>query len=428
MFMRQEEFGQGKRNMHGNLMPVSEALDILLEGIVPLGVEEVPIDSVIGRVIGRRVLSPYSYPLFDNSSMDGFAVRSDDVKNASKSNPAYLKVVDRIPAGAKPNVIIGKGEAAQIMTGAMLPEGADTVVPVEDTNLGVFDENTAAHKYVNIFVPHKQGDNIRRIGSDFRKGEVIFEEGHIIRPQDVGMMAMLGMSSVMVYKKPIVAILSTGDELLDVDENIEPGKIYDANLYSLMSLVEQAGGIGYPLGIACDDPNDIKAKLDMAVKQQVDLIISTAGVSVGSFDYVRMVVEEHGKVDIWRVNMRPGKPFTFGQYSDIPFVGLPGNPVSSFVSFLVFVRPLLAKMSGVGNPTNRKMISAFLGENVSSDGRESYLRVKINQVDGSVKVFLTGHQGSGNLRSLVSADGLLVVPAGVKNLNAGEIVKVWLFA
>jgi molybdopterin molybdotransferase len=312
------------------------------------------------------------------------------------------------------------------MTGAQVPLGANAVIPVEDTDFHSRSvAGTAAPSVVSIYRPVKAGEFIRPTGQDVRRGETVLNPHHRLRPQDIGFLAMLGISQVSIYRKPRLAFLSTGDELIPIDTPLQPGKIYDSNSMMVCALIERYGGEPVSLGSAKDRFDDVKALFDRAVEQQVDLILSTAGVSVGAFDYVRSVVESGGSLDFWRVNMRPGKPLAFGSYHGLRFIGLPGNPVSAFVSFEVFVRPALLKLSGYTH-WDIPLQHAILGEAIESDGRESFLRARVANRDGKPVVHLTGHQGSGNLRSLVQANALLIVPSGVKSLPVGTEVDVWM--
>jgi molybdopterin molybdotransferase len=240
----------------------------------------------------------------------------------------------------------------------------------------------------------------------------------------MGMLAMVGKSDVLVYRQPRIGLLSTGDELLTVDHSIQPGKIFDSNSTTLSALVEKYGGIPILLGISKDRIEDVRQHLDQAVENGVDLIVSSAGVSVGAFDFVKKVVEEEGKVEFWRVNMRPGKPMLFGKYKGTPFIGLPGNPVSAFIGFEVFIRPAIWKLSGLKSQTRTKYKVKIL-DNIESDGRESYLRAVASYNGEEWVAKLTGHQGSGNLRSLVQANALVLIPAGVKTINAGSDLMAW---
>ncbi len=242
------------------------------------------------------------------------------------------------------------------------------------------------------------------------------------------MLAMLGVGKVEIFRKPRVGLLSSGDELTPVDGLLESGKIRDTNTHTLGALMVEAGCEVISLGIAPDQRDRIKSLFDRAVQLGSDVIVSSAGVSVGAMDFVRDVVESDGKLDFWRVNMRPGKPLAFGEYHNVPFIGLPGNPVSAFVGFEVFVRPALGQLAGLSasQPVERQRVQVELGEPVESDGRESYLRAIVEQRDGGPVARLTGHQGSGNLLSLVQANALLIIPAGVKSLAIGARVDAWL--
>jgi molybdopterin molybdotransferase len=260
---------------------------------------------------------------------------------------------------------------------------------------------------------------------DIRSGDVVLQAGRQLKPQDLGLLAMLGVSAVTVYRRPRIALLSSGDELIDPDAPLEKGKIRDSNSYTLAALVETAGAEPIRLGVAKDNYESVRSLFEKAVYLRVDLILSSAGVSVGAFDYVKDVIEADGKMDFWRVNMRPGKPLAFGNYKNVPLIGLPGNPVSAFVGFEVFVRPVLALLGGRTRET-RTVVRVQSQEEILSDGRESYLRAEVREKDGLLTARLTGHQGSGNLHSLVQANALLIIPAGVKCVPAGQEVNAWI--
>ena len=278
--------------------------------------------------------------------MDGFAVQSEDTTLASQQRPVRLAVVADIPAGIAPEIQLQSGQAARIMTGAVIPAGADAVIPVENTDFDSRDAGLPAPDSVLIYSAASAGTNVRPMGQDVHIGEVVLPANHRLRPQDVGLLSMVGAAQVPVFRRPLVAVFSSGDELLPVEVPLSPGKIHDSNTYTLLSLVEEAGGQTLNLGIVRDTSQAVENCLDQAAAEKVDLIISSAGVSVGAFDFVRSVVEQNGHLNFWRVNMRPGKPLAFGQYQDIPFIGLPGNPVSAFVGFEVFVRPAIARLCG----------------------------------------------------------------------------------
>ena len=409
-----------------SLLSVQAAQARILDHFRPVETEWIPLDRCAGRVLAQTVVST-DLPLFDNSSVDGFAVKASDVRNASPAQPRALRVVADIPAGSSPQIPVEEGQAARIMTGAPLPDGADSVIMVEDTDFNHRTTGAPAPAEVQALKPVKPGENVRTRGMDIRAGETVLQPGQLLRPQDVGMLAMLGVARVQVFRRPRVALLSSGDELTAVDRPLEPGKIRDTNTYTLGALIAGAGCELQALGIAPDQRQAIKKLFERAVQQQADIIISSAGVSVGALDFVKEIVESDGTLDFWRVNMRPGKPLAFGEYHGLPFVGLPGNPVSAFVGFEVFVRPALAKLGGIaGASAVRSRVQVRLAEAVDSDGRESYLRAVVEEQNGVLAARLTGHQGSGNLLSLVQANALLIIPAGVKSLAIGSRAEAWL--
>ncbi len=404
-----------------NMLSVTQARERILSHFQTTATESTPLIACANRVLAVDVAATHDLPLFDNSAMDGFAIRSED----TSASRITLRVVADIPAGSVPTVALKAGEAARIMTGAQLPAGANAVIPVEDTDFHNRDAGTSAPETVSLERAWKAGQNVRLRGMDIHAGDVVIKKGQPLKPQDLGLLAMLGISNVEVHKKPRVALLSSGDELLAVDAPLESGKIRDSNSYTLAASIESAGSEVLRLGVAKDTRESVEAIFQKAMSEDVDFILSSAGVSVGAFDYVKEVIESNGALDFWRVNMRPGKPLAFGKYFDKKFIGLPGNPVSAFVGFEVFVRPVLERLSGqLGS--SRRRIKVRSAEEIESDGRESYLRAKIREEDGVQIARLTGHQGSGNLLSLVQADALLIIPAGVKCVPAGQEVEALL--
>ena len=409
-----------------SLLSVDQARERILSHFQPVTTETLPLAGCFNRVLAQDIAATSDLPPFNNSSMDGFAVRAADVLEVTNDSPHSLRVVADIPAGSYPTISLASGEAARIMTGAPVPDGADAVIPVEDTNFDNREAGTPPPGEVQIFKSAKSGANVRPRGMDLRAGEIVLNKGRVLKPQDLGLLAMLGFANVLVYRKPRIALFSSGDELLPVEAPLEEGKIRDSNSYTLAALIEEAGVEVTRLGVAKDDPNAVKTLLEKAVELEVDLILSSAGVSVGAFDFVKQVIESNGKLDFWRVNMRPGKPLAFGEYKNIPFIGLPGNPVSSFVGFEVFVRPTLQHLRGASLNGSRQTIRVRCAEQIDSDGRESYLRAQVHHEEGNFIARLTGHQGSGNLHSLVQANALLIIPAGVKCVPAGQEVNAWL--
>jgi molybdopterin molybdotransferase len=411
-------FGKSK------MLSVREAQQRILAHFSPLETIYVPLERAAGRVLAAVIHADSDLPPFDNSSVDGFAVLAADVAPAGSGNPIRLSVIGDIPAGSSPEFTLQPGQAARIMTGAPLPAGAEAVVMVEDTD---FHQRAAgpAPENVVIFRAVEAGENTRRRGMDMRQGAEILRPGHVLRAQELGMLAMVGIAQVPVFRLPRVAILSSGDEIIPVEAPLTPGKIRDTNTYTLAALAAQAGCEVFRLGVAADTRSAVQELIDAAVAIKPDVIISSAGVSMGAFDYVKNVVESGGGLDFWKVDMRPGKPLAFGKYRGIPYFGLPGNPVSAFVGFLVFVEPALQRLCG-RKVVERPRVKAVLGENVESDGRESYLRAVVTLESGSRSARLTGNQSSGNLFSLVQANALLIIPSGVKSCPLGTEVDVWL--
>ncbi len=420
------------------MISVNEARERILLHFQPAAIESLALIACANRVLAVDITAAHDLPLFDNSAMDGFAVCVEDTyasgttlrhaepRSVSNRQATTLNVVADIPAGSAPTVILAKGETARIMTGAQLPAGANAVIPVEDTDFNNREAGTPAPKTISFAKIVKMGDNVRRRGMDIQAGAVILNKGRTLKPQDLGLLAMLGFGNVQVYKKPRVALLSSGDELLDVDAPLESGKIRDSNSYVLAALIESAGAEVLRLGVARDTRESVEALLQKAIHEDADLILSSAGVSVGSFDFIKTVIESKGRLDFWRVNMRPGKPLAFGEYLDKPVIGLPGNPVSAFVGFEIFVRSALARLSGKLDES-RPTIKVRSEKEIESDGRESYLRAKIREENGvRIASLTTSHQGSGNLLSLVQADALLIIPAGVKCVPAGQEVEAYL--
>jgi molybdopterin molybdotransferase len=389
-----------------------------------LSVEKVPTPEALGRVLAQDIVAAADIPPFANSGMDGYAVRAADSVSAALDSPVQLTVVADIPAGVVPDRAVGPHEAARIMTGAPLPDGADAVIPVEDTD----DEWRAGDDVpladaVRVYRAARSGANVRPAGEDMHAGQTILHRGAVLRPQDIGVLIALSRGEVPVFRQPRVALLSTGDELADIHEPLAPGHIRNSNSYVLAGLVAAHGGLPIRLPVARDTLDDVRQRVDEALSHQPDLIVSSAGVSVGTHDVVRAVIEEFGALDLWRVNLRPGKPLAFGHVRGIPYFGLPGNPVSTMVTFDVFVRPALYQMTG-RDPSAVPQVMALTGEAIESDGRRTYLRVTLKREEGEWIALLTGTQSSGALLSMVLADGLLIVPEGVTTLPAGSRLPV----
>ncbi len=405
------------------LLSVSEARNRILNQFEPKNPIRILVRDAVGCVLAADIHSPMESPPFDNSSMDGFAIQSKDSALTNQTQPVSLTVVGDIPAGKRPHVAVQSGQAARIMTGAQLPVGADAVIPVELTSFSDRYNQAELPASVEIYQPIQAGENVRPAGQDIQKGQLVFSTGHYLKPHDLGFLAGMGIFEISTYSKPRIALFSSGDELVPPGQALGEGQVYDINSLSIATLLRSFGAEVIELGVAADTYASVQALLRQAVDRHVDIIVSTAGVSMGAFDFVKRVVEDNGSLNFWKVNMRPGKPLTFGSYTSqsIPFIGLPGNPVSAYVGSRIFIRPIIYKL--LGKSPLEKFKEIELGEDIESDGRESYLRVRIDEKNGRCLATLAQHQGSGNMYSLVCANALLIIPAGVKSLAKGSRAK-----
>lgn len=403
------------------LLSVSEAQEHLFRLLSEKSALTLPISQVNQLVLADTIFSPSDLPPFTNSSMDGFAVRSSDIT----TTPTRLSVIEDIPAGYLPKRSLQQGQASRVMTGAPIPPGADAVIPLEETDQYPSQLESPLPSHVSVFNLCEAGQYIRPQGQDVHVGQILFQPGRILSPPDIGLLASCGIESVNVIPRPRVALFSSGNELIPPGSRLSPGQIYDSNQLTIAALLSEAGADVVTLGIAQDNQVDIDSILLRAVDVLPDIIVSTAGVSVGTYDYIRQRIEHAGYLDFWKVNMRPGKPIAVGAYRSVPFIGLPGNPVSAFVGSLLFLIPAVKRLGGYPD-TNRRVVSAILEEDISSDGRESYLRAVAAKQNDEFTIRLAGHQGSANLYALTRSNALLIVPSGVKSLPAGERVNAWL--
>jgi len=396
-------------------LSVEEARERILEAVHVLEPEQVPILDALGRVLAEPVTADRDIPPLANSAMDGYAVRGVDVARA----PARLRVIGEAAAGHVCPAQVEPGTAVRIMTGAPIPEGADTVVRFEDTRL--------EGEWVEVLKPVETGKNVRAAGEDIRAGQVVLSPGKVLRPQEIGMLAAVGRTKVTVIRRPQVAVLATGDEVVPPDQPPGPAQIRDANSYTVSALVRHCGGLPMLLGVARDQEELVRQGIRRALERKADMIITSGGVSVGDFDLVKQVLAAEGEMRFWSLNMKPGRPLAFGVVDGVPLLGLPGNPVSAMVGTLLFARPALLKMQGFTEwpwPTVRaRLVDPILRK----DERRHYVRVLLRETEDGYEARLTGDQGSGILNSLVLANGLAVIPEGIDHLPAGTEVEVlWL--
>ena len=396
---------------------VDEARKIILEKIEVQGTEKVPINEALGRILSEDIVARRNNPPMDNSAMDGYALIANDIKSATPDTPVTLDIIEDLAAGYRPEMAVKPGQAVRIMTGAPIPEGADAVIMQEDTER---DGNR-----VQVKDKAEIRENIRDAGEDVREGETVIKKGADLLPAHIGMMAVVGRSSVLVGRRPSVAILSTGDEIMDLDDPLSGPCIYNSNGYMLAAQIKSAGGLPSYLGIARDNEEDLMEKFKWAL--QCDMVVSSGGVSVGDYDLVKASLKKMGQEMLfWKVAMKPGKPLAFGRIDDVPIFGLPGNPVSSFVSFEQFVRPSIRKMMGATQLSHRSVQAKLTRTVHKKAGRQHFLSAYVQWENGECTVNPTQEQGSGILKSTVNANGLLIFPLELTEMTEGTEVTVQL--
>lgn len=404
-----------------SLLPFKKALSLVLAGVTwKMPEESVGLKNAWGRVLREDIKAGFNIPPFDKSAMDGYAVKAEDIKGASDKSPVVLKVTQELPAGKSPRTGIKKGEAARIMTGAVLPKGADSVVMVEYT------KRDDAKRSVHIMMSVPPGKNVGKAGEDVKKGELVLEAGTRIGPAHLGMLAALGRSKVRVSRKPKVAIISTGDEVQVPGKPLGKGQIYDANGYSLLGLALERGCDARFLGIARDRPAELKKKI--AAARHFDVVVMTGGVSVGDYDFVTELLRSHGITEIfYKTKIQPGKPTFVGVKGKRIFFGLPGNPVSCMVCFELFARPALDKMSAKKSPGMAKGKAVMDIDFKVRPGRQKFLRGNVTGQGPEIRVRPAKNQKSGVLASMLDADVLIDLPGEVKEIRAGTTVDIlWL--
>ena len=416
------------------MISVEQALEKILSYVDVLGEEQSPILSCLGQVLAEDIYSSIDVPPLDNSAMDGYALRSKDTHGASQQSPRFLRVIDTVTAGSISEHEVEPGTAIRIMTGAPIPKGADCVVRFEDTDEAQRKRSSTGQQLpaeIGILCEATAGLSIRRAGEDITTGSIVLHKGVVIRPSEVGVLASLGHSTVMVIRRPVMAILATGDELVDINQPLPAGKIYNSNTYSVAALVLRYGGIPRILGIALDSESSLVAGLRQGL--EADMLITTGGVSAGDYDVVKDVLVKQGEIAFWTVRMRPGKPLAFGTIKgvsregadrDIPHLGLPGNPVSSMVTFELFARPAILKMMGKKNLAKPTVSAVIENPIVNRGGNRIFARAIVEKRGGQYFARLTGPQGSGILTSMALANGLVIVPEDKAQVAAGDVVQV----
>ena len=414
------------------MISVEEALDKVLSYVEVLEPEEKPILDCLNQVLAEDIYSTIDIPPLDNSAMDGYAVQVTDTRGASESSPKKLTVIGEVAAGSMPTTKVKTGTTIRIMTGAPLPEGADAVVQFENTDEVArkasleLSVDSCQLKEIGILCQASKGLNVRYRGEDIAKGALILQSGTALRPAEIGVLASLGHSTASVIRRPVVSVLATGDELVDISQPLHPGKIHNSNTYAIAAQVLRYGGIPKILGIGRDSVQSLNEKLDEGLDS--DMFISSGGVSLGDYDMVKDVLAKRGEIAFWTVCMKPGKPLAFGvikgKKGGIPHLGLPGNPVSSMVTFEQFARPAILKMMGKRNLTKPTVQAVIEDDITNTDGRRMYVRVTVTKHDEQYHACLTGPQGSGILTSMAKANGLAIIPENSSGVKKGGIVQV----
>jgi molybdopterin molybdotransferase len=412
------------------MISVEEALDKILSYVTVLQTEEKPVLKSMGQILDEDIHSSIQIPPLDNSAMDGYAVQWTSIRQASQATPQILKVIGKVAAGSLPEKAVEPGTAIRIMVGAPIPKGADTVVPFEDTEEIVRKEKNLTHGSsweVGILNLIDKGANIRLAGEDIAQGNLVLQRGIEIGAAEIGLISSLGLTKVRVIRRPMVAVLATGDELVDAGQPLPPGKLYNSNNNIIAAMVLRYGGIPKILGIAHDNAESLIQRIKQGLN--FDIFITTAGVSMGDYDIVKDVLDKLGEIAFWKVRMKPGKPLAFGvlkgkKNKQIPLLGLPGNPTSAMVSFEQFGRPAILKMLGKKR-WRKPTVTAIIEDRINNeDGRRTYARVLVRKTDDGYHAKLTGPQGSGVLTSMALANGLAVIPEDITKVKEGDVVEV----
>jgi len=398
------------------MVDADAALSIVLESAPSTGTEKVQLMDTLGRTCARNILADVDLPSFDNSAMDGYALLSSDVKAALQNTPVTLAVIGESSAGNPFNGAVGPGESVRIMTGAMVPRGADSVVPLESVRRLSEDK-------IECVAANPVKMHIRARGEDIKEGEIVLRDGEVIRPPHLGILAALGVKKARVGRKPLVNILSTGDELVEIDETPGEGQIRNSSAFALAGYITLAGGTARFLGIVPDRNRLIRRKIEEAL--DADIALVTGGVSVGKYDFVaKALADLEVEILFSKVNIKPGRPLVFGRRRKTLVFGLPGNPVSTGVTFLQFVRPAILAMQGRTDVVPVRHPAILQNAIMKTDGKRHYLRGVATPLEGKLHVRTTGTQSSGVLSSLVRANCLIIVPEQVRQVNEGETVEI----
>lgn len=400
-------------------LTVEAALEAVLAHFAPLEAEEVSLTAALGRVLAADIVADQDLPPFANAAMDGYAVQGQDTAGARRDAPVQLRVIGEVAAGQSSDLVVERGTALRIMTGAPLPQGADAVVPFEQTEAGPGELG-----WVQVWGT-LSGRHVRPAGEDVRQGETVLERGIRLRAPEVGLLAALGRPLVPVTRRPRVAILATGDELVEPGKALGPGQIHSSNAYAIHAQVLQCGGEPLRLPLARDRLREISARVDRGLAWGADLFLTSGGISAGKYDLVKKVLAIRGRLNFWQVQMQPGRPVALGEVEGVPLIGLPGNPVSSMVAYLLFARPAILKMLGQRALRKPEVAAVLLEDAHGYPDRRRYVRAIVEEDNGRYTAHLTGPQGAGMLTSLVRANGLAIIPEGTyPAARAGTTVRV----
>tara|TARA_A100001037_G_C15154335_1_gene643112 strand:+ start:25940 stop:27232 length:1293 start_codon:yes stop_codon:yes gene_type:complete len=414
------------KHVDEDMLSVEDALTSILQHFQKLPTTNKPILETLGYTLATDIYSSINLPPTPNSGMDGYAVIANDVAGYTESNPITLKVIGTVPAGSVPTITVSHGTAVRIMTGASIPYGATAVVPFEETDEVSRLSNNVSLEEISINTKIPEGANIRAAAEDVKIGDLILESNISIRQQEIAVLASLGLSHAEVIRKPVVGVISTGDELTELGQNLGHSKIYDSNSYGLCAAIQASGGIAKRIGIAEDTLEDLEKAINACY--DCDLILTSAGVSKGDYDFVKEVLTKNGEMNFWSVRMRPAKPLAFGiiniKGTTIPLIGLPGNPVSALVAFEMFGRPSILKMRGK-QKLNRTIVSGTLNGTIHNfDGRRVYARVVVSESNSGFIATPTGPQGSNILTSMSKSNGLAICPENETSKQNGDTVKI----